>query len=152
MRKLLYFLLLPLFAFTACSDDDDSAEEQLKKDIALIQEYLIENNLVAESTESGLHYIIDEQGTGAKPSLSSLVDVEYEGRLLENNEVFGEGRIARQLSYLIKGWQEGLPFFNEGGSGKLLIPSALGYGDMQQDNIPPNSVLIYDIQLILVVD
>lgn len=151
MRKLLYFLILPLLALTACSDDD-SAEEQLKKDIALIQDYLADSNLTAQSTNSGLHYIVEEQGTGAKPTLSSIVDVEYQGRLLENNQVFDERRIAIQLVNLIKGWQEGLPFFNEGGSGKLLIPSALGYGDKQQGDIPPNSVLIFDIQLKLVVD
>lgn len=151
MRKLLYFLIFPLLAFTACSDDNDSAEEQLKKDIALIQDYLNENNLVAESTESGLHYIIEEQGSGSKPTYSSIINVEYTGKLL-NGEVFDSGQTTYQLINFIEGWQEGMQLFNEGGEGMLLIPSALGYGNKSQGSIPANSVLIFDIHLKTVID
>jgi len=48
---------------------------------------------------------------------------------------------------VIQGWQIGLPYFSEGGSGKLLIPSELGYGSQKAGDIPANSVLIFDIQL-----
>ena len=49
---------------------------------------------------------------------------------------------------MIEGWKEGIPYFKEGGVGKLLIPSALGYGPNGNSGIPPNSVLIFDIGLI----
>ena len=48
---------------------------------------------------------------------------------------------------MIQGWQEGIPLFSEGGIGKLLIPSALGYGNRSVGNIPENSVLIFDVEL-----
>ena len=56
--------------------------------------------------------------------------------------------ITFPLSGVIQGWQEGIPLFKEGGSGILLIPSALGYGSQSVGTIPANSVLIFDINLI----
>jgi len=52
------------------------------------------------------------------------------------------------LTNVIQGWQEGIPLFSEGGSGILLIPSALGYGNQSIGNIPANSVLIFEVTLI----
>jgi FKBP-type peptidyl-prolyl cis-trans isomerase len=46
------------------------------------------------------------------------------------------------------GWQIGIPMMKEGGKAKLLIPSQLGYGSSNLGVIPPNSVLIFDIELI----
>jgi len=54
------------------------------------------------------------------------------------------------LSNVIQGWQEGIPLFNEGGSGILLIPSALGYGSQTVNSIPSNSVLIFEVTLLRV--
>ena len=51
------------------------------------------------------------------------------------------------LSNVIQGWQEGIPLFSEGGSGVLLIPSALGYGGQAVGSIPANSVLIFEVSL-----
>ncbi|MFT5602342.1 MAG: FKBP-type peptidyl-prolyl cis-trans isomerase FkpA, partial [Flavobacteriales bacterium] len=45
-------------------------------------------------------------------------------------------------------WTEGIPYFKEGGSGILLIPSHLGYGKSGTSGIPGNSVLIFDVKLI----
>ena len=151
MRKLLILITLPVLFLTSCNDDDDNAAEQLKKDIALIQDYLADSNLTAQSTDSGLHYIIEEQGSGVKPIYSSIITVIYTGRLL-NGEVFDSGEITNQLFQLIEGWQEGMQLFNEGGKGMLLIPSALGYGNKSQGSIPANSVLIFDIHLKTVID
>ena len=66
MRKIFHFsILMAAFGLVAgCIPDPISAEDQLAKDIKLIEEYLDENNLEAESTESGLHYIIEEPGSG----------------------------------------------------------------------------------------
>ncbi|MFO7827943.1 MAG: FKBP-type peptidyl-prolyl cis-trans isomerase [Bacteroidales bacterium] len=151
MRKLLILIALPILFLISCNDDDDDAAVQLKKDIALIQDYLADSNLTAQSTDSGLHYIIDEQGSGVRPTYSSIITVVYTGRLL-NGEVFDSGEITIQLFKLIEGWQEGMQLFNEGGKGKLLIPSALGYGSESQGSIPANSVLIFDIHLKTVID
>jgi len=138
--------LIPVIFFTACDEDDYDAEAQLKKDIALIENYLLENDLTAQSTESGLYYIIEEQGTGSKPDLQSRVTVAYTGKLL-NGDVFDSGTITLYVYEFIEGWKEGLQLFNEGGKGQLFVPSTLAYGNKDQETIPANSVLIFDIHL-----
>jgi len=149
MKRLFSVLLfIPMILFYSCEEEEVyNEEEQLKKDIALIEEYLKENDITAQSTASGLYYIIEEQGTGVKPSLQSEITVAFTGELL-NGTVFDSGTVDKYPLYnLIEGWQEGLVLFNEGGKGQLFIPSTLGYGNRGQELIPANSVLIFDIHL-----
>ncbi|MDA3952737.1 MAG: FKBP-type peptidyl-prolyl cis-trans isomerase [Bacteroidales bacterium] len=153
MKNVIIFLMVSLLIFAACGDEDipKSYEEQLAIDIEKIENYLLDSNLTAESTASGLHYIIEEQGTGSHPSVDSTVEVTYTGTFLDG-ELFDEGTIEVELSALVLGWQEGLPFFKEGGKGLLFVPSALGYGINGYYNIPGSSVLIFDIELVDVSD
>ncbi|HAF29608.1 MAG TPA: peptidylprolyl isomerase [Bacteroidales bacterium] len=147
MKKLGFLIIIAIFAFIACEDDDPAAE-QLKKDIELIETYLQDSSLVAESTSSGLYYIIEEEGTGNYPNLSSVIRANYKGMLL-NGEVFDEGTVKDYPLYVyIKGWQEGMQLFRAGGKGTLFIPSGLGYGSTARSGIPPNSVLIFEVELI----
>ena len=150
MKKILILLLIPFFFFVACEDDDISEAEQLKIDIKKIESYLEENNLTALSTESGLHYIITEQGTGDFATDTSIVDVNYFGMLLDSTE-FDSGRNSFLLTGVIEGWQEGLKLLKKGGSIKLFVPSKLGYGTKASGIIPKNSVLLFDIELINVI-
>lgn len=156
MKKILTLVLIPLFFFAACKDDDESLyeplpyEEQLAIDIEIIKKYLSDNNIDADSTESGLYYIIEEEGTGEQhPNSNSTVTVEYTGKFI-NEKIFDSGTISFSLSQVIEGWQEGIPLFKEGGKGKLFIPSGLGYGAYDYYNIPANSVLIFEIELLQV--
>ncbi|MCL4106398.1 UNVERIFIED_CONTAM: hypothetical protein GTU68_003559 [Idotea baltica] len=56
--------------------------------------------------------------------------------------------IVFSLNQVIRGWQLGIPYFSVGGSGKLIIPSELGYGsNSPSPDIPKNSVLVFDIWL-----
>ena len=67
-----------------------------------------------------------------------------------NKDVFDESNeegITFGLNQVIKGWQEGMQYFKEGGNGKLFIPSALGYGKNPPPGIPKNAVLIFDVSL-----
>ncbi len=151
MKKLFFLLVISVFVFAACEEDDPAAE-QLKKDIELIEEYLLDSGLVAESTASGLHYIIEEEGIGDYPTLNSIVKVNYKGYLL-NGDVFDEGIVNDYPLYVfIEGWQEGIQLFKEEGKGILFIPSGLGYGSVSKPDIPANSVLIFDVDLINVVN
>ena len=146
MKKYFFlFLVFSLSMFTSC-EKDNAAEEQLKKDIELIEDYLAQNHLTAQSTKSGLHYIILDQGTGVKPNIMSSVTVSYSGKLLDGT-VFDSGFNIFYLSQLIKGWQEGLQLINAGGKIKLFVPSGLGYGSNIVADIPANSVLMFDIEL-----
>jgi FKBP-type peptidyl-prolyl cis-trans isomerase FkpA len=144
------FFFLFLLGFTACQKEDP-----LQTDREKIEAYLVENSMDAERLESGLYYIIEEEGSGnIYPTLQSKVRLYYKGYLLDGT-VFNEKNEAQippefDLSKSILGWQQGIPLFREGGKGKLLIPSNLGYGGMKVGIIPPHSVLIFDIELVAI--
>ncbi len=143
------FLLLGFTMFVACGDDDDlSPEAQLEVDIEIIQDYLTDNNLTALATPSGLHYIIEETGTGDHPAADELAIVNFIG-FYADGASFGQsnGPEIFDLSVIIDGFQEGIPLFEIGGKGKLLLPSALAFGAAGTGQVPPNSVLIFDIEL-----
>ena len=147
MKKIGLLISIAVFVFMSCEDEDPIAE-QLKVDIELIEAYLQDSSLVAESTGSGLYYIIKEEGNGTYPSLSSIVNVNYKGSLLDGT-VFEEGTVKGYPLYVyIKGWQEGIRLLSEGGRGTLFIPSKLGYGTNSSTSIPANSVLIFEIELV----
>ena len=125
---------------------DYDAENELE-----IVQYIEENDLNAVKSESGsgLYYVIEEQGTGAEPTATSNVTVAYKG-YFSDGEVFDESDddgVSFNLNQVIPGWTEGIQFFKEGGNGKLLIPSSIGYGRNGNSAIPGGAVLIFDVNL-----
>ncbi len=147
--RITLFIFSALLLFSSCGKK--RAREQAEKDDAIIQQYISEKGLVATKTTSGLYVVIDLPGTGLQPTTTSTVKVAYKGYLTNGNQ-FDQSVIGATfgLQGVIRGWTEGIPYFKEGGSGKLLIPSAMGYGSQAQANIPANSVLIFDVELITV--
>ncbi|MCU0346785.1 MAG: FKBP-type peptidyl-prolyl cis-trans isomerase [Saprospiraceae bacterium] len=144
------FFILAFGLVAGCIPDPISAEEQLKTDIKKIEDYLADNNLTAQSTASGLHYIIEEEGTGGHPSATSEVTVNYKGYFLDGG-VFDQTNgtpITFSLQNVIEGWTEGIPLFKKGGKGKLFIPSALAYGNSGQGSIPGRTVIAFDVELV----
>lgn len=131
----------------SCSVDDSSNVNQTEADI---KKYIEEHNLNAQRSDSGLYYVIEEQGNGDKPTRTSTVTVNYKGYFL-NGSTFdqsGSDGITFGLNQVIAGWTEGITYFNEGGEGMLLIPSHLGYGSQTYNGIPGGSVLLFDIKLL----
>jgi len=127
-------------------------EDQAAIDKSEIEQYLLDNNLTAESTPEGICYIIEKEGTGSRPDLSSTVTVHYEGSLLDGtifDSSYARGQKATfPLLGVIDGWKIGIPLFKEGGKGTLLIPSELGYGSRGSGaTIPGDAVLRFDIEL-----
>jgi FKBP-type peptidyl-prolyl cis-trans isomerase len=107
-------------------------------------------------TSTGLQYVIVEPGEGTAPSTESEVVVHYEGRLL-NNQTFDSsyqrGEPARfKLDGVIEGWTEGLQLMKPGSKARFFIPPELGYGAGGTGSIPPYSVLVFDIQLLEIVE
>lgn len=147
-RFSLSILLLAVIAFVGCKKFDP--DEQADLDAAIIADYLVSNGLTAESSASGLHWIIDSLGTGSFPDLSSTVTVAYRGYFTDGSvfDQSSDSGATFPLSSVIEGWQEGIPKFKEDGAGTLLIPSALGYGNSEVGAIPKNSVLLFDVHLI----
>lgn len=143
-------LIIFTFFLVLFSCKKEETVDQKAIDEGIITQYIADNNLSATATGSGLYYVMSTVGTGAQPNSSSNVTVVYKGYLTDGN-VFDQSKstgISFNLAGVIKGWQEGIPYFKVGGKGKLLIPSALAYGANAQANIPANSVLIFDITLL----
>lgn len=103
-------------------------------------------------TASGLKYRILRKSDGPKPSDSSTIRVHYRGWLDNGNEF--ENSYSRGVASMfhmrenIKGWREGLQLIGRGGMIELEVPPALGYQDRRKDNIPPNSTLHFQIELL----
>ncbi|MCO4814529.1 MAG: FKBP-type peptidyl-prolyl cis-trans isomerase [Flavobacteriales bacterium] len=143
-------LLTLCIAFASCKKVDP--EEQAATDETIIQQYLSDHSLTSSVSATGLHYIIEELGSGASCNSNSSVRVSYRGYYTDGT-VFDESPlqgIEFGLQQVIKGWTEGIPYFKEGGNGVLLIPSALAYGENGSGSVPPNTVLIFDVALLQV--
>lgn len=143
--------LIALTLFISCSKDKETIDyaAQNEKEIS---EFITNNKLTAQRSDSGLYYVIKEPGTGVQPTTSSNVTVAYKGTFI-NGQVFDastDAGITIGLNEVIKGWTEGIPYFKPGGSGILLIPAHLGYGSYNYSGIPGGSVLIFEIKLISV--
>ncbi len=122
----------------------------LSYEISQIQNYILDNNLTAQATTSGLHYVIEEPGEGDHPTSTSRVSVNYKGFLLDGT-VFDESNdapLSIALTQVIAGWQEGIPLFKKGGKGLLFIPSSRAYGANGQGPIPPNTPIAFEIELV----
>ena len=129
---------------------NNNMEEQLIIDAQIIDQYLVDKNIEAINTASGLRYVILEAGSGPNASVGSSAKVRYIGMLLDGT-TFDSGEYTFNLGQgqVIRGWDEGIGYFNKGAKGTLYIPSALGYGpNGSGEAIPPNSILIFDIELL----
>lgn len=105
-----------------------------------------------KTTASGLQYKIDRAGTGKRPSANNTVKVHYKGQLL-NGQVFDSSYergepIEFPLNQVIAGWTEGLQLIKAGGKITLFIPAQLAYGEQSTGQIPANSPLIFDVELL----
>lgn len=131
-------------------------EEKITTDGDSIDVFLSGKGIEAITTESGLRYIITEEGSGPSVEPGDKVTVNYDGRLLFTDEQFdsnqdggfsfpiGQGRV-------IKGWDEGIAYLKEGGKATLYIPSPLAYGPRPMGAvIQPYSILVFDVELVKV--
>jgi FKBP-type peptidyl-prolyl cis-trans isomerase FkpA len=140
-----------LFFISSCQTDDGGnvISDYTKQNETEILNYIDDNNLETQKSNSGLYYVIQQQGEGVHPSTSSDVTVKYKG-FYTNGNIFDESDeegIIFNLQQVIAGWTEGITYFKEGGKGILLIPSRLAYGPFDTRGIPGGSVLIFEIEL-----
>ncbi len=109
-----------------------------------------------KKTSSGLLYLLEKKGEGEKLTNNTKITVHYKGALINGVEFdnsYARGQpISLMLKDVILGWQEGLKYIKKGGKIKLIIPPNLGYGEKEVNGIPGNSTLVFDIELLDVVN
>jgi FKBP-type peptidyl-prolyl cis-trans isomerase FkpA len=146
--KTVIALLFIAFAFVGCktySDDDKKGFDEK------IQAYLKKKDIECTKSASGMYYKILEEGTGTTIRYKDRVSFTYKGEFL-SGEVFDEQTepLEYQVEELIGAWKEIMLEMKEGGKAFLVAPPQLGYGDHQLDDIPPNSILVYEIEVVKV--
>ena len=126
------------------------AEANLKSGEAFLAENAKKDGVTV--TASGLQYRVIIEGAGDAPKATDTVKVHYEGRLI-SGDIF-DSSIARgepvsfPLNGVIPGWSEGVQLMKVGSKFEFTIPSALAYGPSGTGPIPPNSVLVFDVELL----
>jgi FKBP-type peptidyl-prolyl cis-trans isomerase len=108
-----------------------------------------------KTTESGLQYEVMKQGSGPKPGPDDSVRVNYEGSLIDGtifDSSYARGEpVEFYLDGVIPGWTEGVQLMNEGSTYRFVIPPDLAYGPYGSGPIPPESTLIFTVELLSVI-
>lgn len=139
-----YQTFLPILAvFAACSGPSNET-------------FLAENakREGVQTLESGLQYEVLRDGSGPKPRVTDTVTVHYKGTLIDGtvfDSSYDRGQPATfPLMQVVPGWRQGIPLMPVGSQYKLYIPPDLGYGSQDKGVIPPNSVLIFEVELLAI--
>ena len=137
------------------------AQDQAAKDEKILTEYFAKNHIKATRTASGLYYVITKKGTGENAKAGKPVSMNYIGKFLDG-KVFDanvddkyqyvNGRNALDftlgIGQVIKGWDEGIQLLNTGTRATLYIPSGLAYGPGGRGRIAPNTILVFDVEVL----
>lgn len=157
MSKNLYFIiaaaLIGFYFFQtytpSMSEDDLAANKQAA--MAYLEVNQAQPNV--KTTASGLQYQVLQAGTGTvHPKVTDHVTVHYEGSLIDgtvfDSSIQRDRPINFGLERVIAGWREGLPLMVVGEKTRFFIPPSLAYGEQWAGDIPPNSTLIFDVELL----
>ena len=131
-------------------------EQQFKDNLVKATEFLEKNKKQqgVVALPSGLQYQVIKPGTGASPKADSTVTVHYEGKLIDgkvfDSSIKGGQPATFPVNKVIPGWTEALTRMKVGDKWKLFIPPNLAYGEQGAPGgvIPPNSALIFEVELL----
>ena len=140
-------LLLIVSSLTACktySEEDKNGFDRK------IKQFTQQSGDKYTRSESGMYYVIEKEGEGEFIKFTDVVSFTYTGKFLDGHTF--DGRNSRKpvtypVSDLIEGWKEIMFYLKKGGKAKVIIPPYLGYGDRSLDDIPPNSILFFEMEV-----
>ena len=130
----------------------EMAEKNLSAGKAFMEENQKKEGI--KTLPSGLQYKVLAEGSGKAPQATNSVTVNYRGTFINGTEFDSSYKREKpatfQVNGVIRGWTEALQLMKEGSKWQLFIPPELGYGDRGGGPIPPNSTLIFEVELISV--
>lgn len=139
-------------------EEDPFAIYTPEREAGLIKEWIEtmnSNNKDIKTTTTGIKYIVEKIGSGELVKSGNTVTVKYtgmflDGQIFDASAYHGDGTYTykHKTDRLIQGWEEGIEVLNKGASAAFLIPSAKAYGTTGQGPIPPNTPLIFVIEVI----
>ena len=135
--------------------EDAESAKRLKDESKRIAKYVKDNNITVKPQISGLYYIETEAGNGDSVQNGDLVAVHYsiyniENQLIESSYDYGQPLpFVYGSNQMIAGIEEAVGYMKVGGKSRIIVPSRLGFGDVKiDDNLPSNSALIVDLELV----
>ncbi len=163
MRRLTLNFILSTFLVLSAGNASFAQSEkavaaQRAADDKKLQEYFVKNHITAQKSAVGVYYTIAKEGSGNKIIAGQTVSLNYTGRLLDGTVfdsnidpafhhqeplVFEVGKGA-----MIRGYDKGVQMLKKGSKATLYIPSTLGYGEGGRPSIPPNAVLIFEVEVL----
>ncbi|MCU0448632.1 MAG: FKBP-type peptidyl-prolyl cis-trans isomerase [Bernardetiaceae bacterium] len=151
LAQLRLAMITCLVALAGCLGTNEPVDQAVVDDEA-IRNYLATNNLQAQRDSSGIYFRITAPSSSTtSPTRRDTVQVHYTGSFLDDR-VFetSRGRAPARflLNGLIGGWQVMIPQMKLGERRVIYVPSAYGYGPFGRGPVPPNAVLIFDIELL----
>ncbi len=150
MKRTLLFAALSWVVLSSSKCNETTADSSGEASVASVNPSAPDT----VTTATGLKYIIWKKGGGIKAEAGANVSVHYAGRLLSGAPFDNSYDRGKPFDFplgggrVIKGWDEGIAYFHVGDSATLIIPANLGYGSVERPNIPANSTLIFDVQLV----
>jgi FKBP-type peptidyl-prolyl cis-trans isomerase FklB len=133
---------------------DRRIREQAAKNLEEGAAFLRKNKLKdsVKTLASGLQYRVLKEGSGTSPKATDRVMVRYRGTLIDGTEFDNSDRRDVQAAVPVtgvnRGWTEALQLMKTGSRWQIFVPADLGYGPRQYGRIPPNSVLVFDLELL----
>jgi FKBP-type peptidyl-prolyl cis-trans isomerase len=146
-------LLATVLALAACREPDMIAPPQDPRQIDYAPQLHVDFRNMTR-TQSGLYYQDVRTGRGAVAMIGDTVRLLYAGYLPDGTlvearlDTASAAAIPLGAGHLIAGWEEGIPGMREGGIRKLIIPPELGFGTEGRPPVPPNAILVVDIELL----
>jgi FKBP-type peptidyl-prolyl cis-trans isomerase FkpA len=148
------------------ADYDSEIKSEEAREVKSLEDYMTKNNLKGIKTKNGAYVILDNPGDASlKADSGKIASVKYRGYLMSDKSKIFDTNMDSSKGHtepydvpvgrrsVIPGWDEGLPYFGKGGTGKILVPSFLGYGPQGNGpDLPPNANLVFDIQIVDVKD
>ena len=122
-----------------------------------IELYLEERNIAVQAVKEGIYFVVMKEGNGMKPGIGDSVEIRYTGIFL-NGEVFdGSEKNGGNLKYVLgdgkrlEAWEQAISSMKVGTLARLVLSSENAFGKSGSGPVPPNTPVVYDIELIRVV-